>query len=49
MSVAQGEEKIELRQTIYAEPDFFKIFTARVLQGDREKMLEPPYSLVLTD
>jgi len=49
LSVAQGEEKIELRQTIYAEPDFFKIFTARVLQGDREKMLEPPYSLVLTD
>ncbi len=49
LPVILAEKKFDLERTLYADPGFFKIFTTRILQGEPDKMLEAPFSLVLTD
>jgi putative ABC transport system permease protein len=49
MPVAVDDRSFEIGKAMYADPGFFDVFTARVLEGDPKTMLEVPFSLVLTE
>jgi putative ABC transport system permease protein len=42
------ESLVNEKNFMYADPDFFKIFSFHLLQGDPDRVLENPHSVVLT-
>ncbi len=44
-----SDKLVDIKDIIYAEPDFFNMFSVKPVAGDLTKALEDPYSLVLTE
>ncbi len=47
--LARGEKKYFEKNLVYADPDFFKLFSFELLRGNPETALQKSYSLVITD
>ncbi len=46
---SNSEGLIQFKDIIYADPDFFNMFTVKSIVGDLSEAIEAPYSLVLTE
>lgn len=47
-SLMSGQKKL-IRQGHYADPDFLKMFSFPLVEGNQEKALQDPHSIVLTE
>lgn len=44
-----GDKQLKEKVIAFVDPDFFKIFTFKLLEGNPETVLEKPYSVVITE
>jgi putative ABC transport system permease protein len=49
MSVPESDKIFEEDNFFFADPEFSEVFSWRLIQGDRDKLLVDPYSVVLTE
>ena len=49
LKTVDSDKLIEFEEIIYAEPDFFNVFTIEVISGDISTALENPYTIALTE
>ena len=48
VAVKHGDKMFNISDFFYTDPDFFKIFTVKMLEGNPKRILTAPYSIVLT-
>jgi putative ABC transport system permease protein len=49
VTLTYGNNPMKVKDLIYADPDFFDIFSFQALKGNPQKALKEPMSLILTD
>ncbi len=48
VAVKHGDKLFNISDFFYTDPEFFKIFTVKMLEGNPKRILTAPYSIVLT-